>query len=69
MTKTSIELKNMRLEREQADLVDVIANMITDIQTLIRYADVERIPRAECIGILAHHKHAIQIMADILDGR
>lgn len=69
MTMTSIELKNMRLEREQTDLVEVIANMITDIQTLIRYADVERIPRKECIGILEHHKHAIQIMADILEGR
>jgi len=69
MTKTSIELKNMRLEREQSELVDVIANMITDIQTLIRYADVERIPRRECADILAHHKHAIQVMADLLDGR
>jgi len=66
---TPMELKNIRLEREQADLVEVIANMITDIQTLIRYADVEKMPRGECASILLHHRHAIGVMVDILEGK
>ena len=67
--KTTLEIKNERLEREQHDLIGVIAYMIDDIQTLIRYTDVERIPRTECADILKHHRHAIEVMADVIEGK
>ena len=66
---TSIELKNLRLEREQIALVDLIGRLNDNVALLVQYTDMDLLSNEEVAIIMDNQLKSIQVMGDVLNGK
>lgn len=66
---TSIELKNLRLEREQTALVDLIGRLNDNVSLLVQYTDMDLLSNEEVVIIMDNQLKSIQVMSDVLNGK